>query len=106
LAVIGMVVLAVAILTGSTVIALAAIVLAGVGLLLLARDWLKQRERSDMAGGAYFQPDERPAEEKVAHGDRLVNPDTFEPDVSYEEAIENAGEDEDFNVEDEGDSET
>jgi hypothetical protein len=101
-----MALLAVAILLGNTFIALVVIGLAAIGLLLLARDWLKQREPRDTAGGAHLRPDERPPEGEVEHGDGALNPDMFEPDVSYEEAIEAAAEDEDLDIEDEGDSET
>jgi hypothetical protein len=104
--VIGMVVLAVAILTGSTFIALVVIGLAVVGLVLLARDWLKHREASGTADTAHPEAGERRQEEEVAHGDRALNPDMFEPDVLYDEAVEGAAEDEDFDVETEGDSET
>jgi len=101
-----MAVLAVAVITGNTVIALAVIGLATVGLLLLARDWLKQRQPRDTAGSEHPEADKRRPEGEVAREDRALNPDMFEPDVSYDEALEDATEDEDFDVEDEGDSET
>jgi hypothetical protein len=108
--VIGMAALAVAIVTGSTVIALIVIGLATVGLLLLARDWLKQRAPSGTAGAADLQPDERRAQDEVTPEDRALNPDLFEPDVPYDEALEEATKDEnldrEFDGEEKGDSET
>jgi hypothetical protein len=101
-----MAVLVVAIVTGSTVIALVVIGLATVGLLLLARDWLKQREPSGTPRAADLEPDERRPEEEVTREGRVLNPDMFEPDVPSDEALEDATGDEDFDVEDEGDSET
>jgi hypothetical protein len=106
LAAIGMVVLAMAIVTGSTVIALIVIGLAMVGLVLLARDWLKHREPGGTPVGVDRWPDERRPEEEPPQGDKVVNPDMFEPDLSYEEAIESAAEDEDLDIADESDSET
>lgn len=82
-----MVVLAVAVLTGSTLVALVVIVLAMGGLLLLARDWLKQRPGRELSERAHGQPGE-----DAVQMDGTLNPDMFEPDVSYDEAIESAAE--------------
>lgn len=101
-----MAVLAVAIMTGSTVIALVVIGLAMVGLFLLARDWRKQRKPSGTARAADLQPDERLPEEEVTREDRVLNADMFEPDVPYDEALEDATEDEDFDVGGESDSQS
>jgi hypothetical protein len=77
-----------AILSGNTIVALVVIVLAALGLLLLARDWRK--ERSDAAGDeAQQRGRERGAssedpENHWVHPD--LEPDEFEPDVDYDEA--------------------
>jgi membrane protein implicated in regulation of membrane protease activity len=88
LAVVGLAVLAAAILTGNTILALIVIALAAVGLLLLARDWLADRRRPEMDSAA--EPDavhDRGMQGEVGEKGAL-EPDLFEPDVSYEDAEE------------------
>jgi hypothetical protein len=84
IAVVGMVVLAAAIITGKTIIALVVIALALVGLVLLTRDWLSDRSRpdADPAGDG----DERAAPEIVDAGAGDLAPDRFEPDIADEQA--------------------
>lgn len=98
--------MAVAILTGSTVIALVVIGLALVGLLLLARDWLREPKPAEIADNAHRETDEHLTDEDAAQADRSLNPDMFEPDVSYDEAVESAAADEDLDVDDTGDRKT
>jgi hypothetical protein len=98
LAVLGLAVLAAAILTGNTILALVVIALALVGLLLLARDWFRDRRRAEpeSAGNPEIQPEEQhesvePGVERVPEVNRekrALEPDQFEPDVSYEDAEE------------------
>jgi hypothetical protein len=90
LAVIGLAVLAAAILTGNTILALVVIAVAALGLVLLARDWFKERRR---LAGASADADAEPAEHHehppgATREKRPLAPDMFEPDVSYEEAEE------------------
>jgi hypothetical protein len=87
LAVVGLAVLAAAILTGNTILPLIVIALAAVGLLLLARDWLADRRRPEMDSTA--EPDAEPTGQgEVGREKRALEPDLFEPDVSYEDAEE------------------
>ena len=86
LAVIGLVLLAVAILTGNTILALVVIAVAAVGLLLLARDWFKERRRlasADADAAEHHDESSRPAGTREKGP---LAPDMFSPDVSYEEA--------------------
>lgn len=91
LAVVGLAVLAAAILTGNTILALLVIAVAAVGLLLLARDWLADRRRPEMDSTA--QPEavddavhDGGMQGEVGREKRALEPDLFEPDVSYEDA--------------------
>ncbi|WP_163756263.1 hypothetical protein [Mycobacterium botniense] len=102
----GMIVLAVAIVTGSTVIALVVIGLAMLGLLLLARDWWKHRGSGEALSPTSFRRDGHQPEGEVAHEDRALNPDMFEPDVLYDEILGNISDEEGFDVESEGGAET
>jgi flagellar biosynthesis/type III secretory pathway M-ring protein FliF/YscJ len=85
----GIVMLAIALFTGNTIVAFVAIALAAIGLLLLARDWRRQRRRPD-PGKATAANDEQAAPEK-----RVPDPETFQPDPWDEEATEDGAE-EDF----------
>ena len=85
----GIVMLAIALFTGNTIVAFVVIALAAIGLLLLARDWRRQRRRPD-SGKATAANDEQAASEK-----RVPDPETFQPDPWDEEAIDDGAE-EDF----------
>src|SRR5690242_6081169 len=81
-AVVGMALLAVAVLTDNTIVALLAIVVAVIGLVLLAREWLADRRQPA------DRQDDGSSETEVAHdahGDDELEPDMFEPDVAYED---------------------
>ncbi|HEY7053596.1 MAG TPA: hypothetical protein VH496_15895 [Mycobacterium sp.] len=80
-AVVGIVLLGAAVLTDSTIVAIIVIVIALVGLGLLARDWLANRG----AGESRTQPELDDAESGHA-SERSLEPDEFEPDVPYEES--------------------
>lgn len=84
-AVVGIALLAAAVVTDNTFIALAAIALAVVGLFLLARDWLADRRHGESAPVANAQPDNVTEPEHVPEGEPL-EPDEFEPDVPYGES--------------------
>ena len=79
-AVIGIAMLAVAVLTDNTVVAVVVIVIAALGLVLLARDWLGERRHLDVTdeteNGHALPPE---------HNAPALQPDEFEPDVLYEE---------------------
>ena len=97
--VIAIVMLAIAIITGNTISGFVVIALAALGLLLLARDWLRQRR-----GRADEGLDDRPTEQEIDREKRVPDPETFAPDVWDEDADENDLDDELFNVE--GDDQT
>ena len=84
--VVGIALLAAAVVTDNTFIALAAIALAVVGLFLLARDWLADRRHGESAPVANAQPDDVTEPEHVPEGEPL-EPDEFEPDVPYEDPM-------------------
>ncbi|MCW2654670.1 MAG: hypothetical protein QOE41_2865 [Mycobacterium sp.] len=86
LAVIAVVALVAAVVTGSTVVGLIVIVLAALGLLLLAVDSLRQRQPRD--SGPATTPDTRPGQAD----DKRLKPDMFEPDVLYEDGVQDAPE--------------
>lgn len=76
LALAGLVALLVAILTGSTFVAVIVIALAALGIVLLVRDWrAEQRQSAGGVGGA-------PASEREAASDARADPDMFSPDIS------------------------
>ena len=79
LALAGLVTLLVAILTGSTFVAVVVIALAALGILLLVRDWRAERRRA-AAGG----PGDSPAEGPAASGSATarIDPDMFSPDIA------------------------
>lgn len=80
-AIAGVVMLAIAIFTGNTIVASVVIALAALGLLLLARDWRRERRQSDP--GATAANDESAAQAK-----RGPDPETFQPDPWDDEAAE------------------
>lgn len=86
LAVVAFVALVAAVVTGSTAVGLIVIVLAALGLLLLAVDTLRQRRPRD--SGPATTPDTRPGQAD----DKRLKPDMFEPDVLYEGGVEDAPE--------------
>ncbi len=92
LAVVGLVVLAVAILTSNTILALVVIGLAVVGLLLLASDWFRDRRRLEVEstdeGDVEAEEHHEPLEPEATRDKPTLEPDLFEPDVSYEDAEE------------------
>lgn len=94
----GFVVMAIAIFTGSTVMAVIAIAIAILGLLLLAKDWRKQH-RARAAGEATDPPAGKGPPNETPN---RLEPEMFEPDVSYEEATESADDTEVFDFGAEG----
>lgn len=71
LAITGLVALVIALVTGSTPLAVVVIGLAAAGIVLLIRDWHEDRGRADAAAG--------PVEDGAARG---LSPDEFSPDIS------------------------
>jgi hypothetical protein len=103
-AVVGIGLLAAAVLTGNTIIAVAVIVIALIGLALLARDWLQERRQP---GSKSSRPDGRANEISGGSGgsggegteaEPRLEPDEFEPDVPYDE-LDAGAEDADDNCE-------
>ena len=90
-AVVGLLLLAVAILTANTILALVVIALAALGLLLLARDWFRDRRRPEAVPPAELH---EPREPGVTRAKRHLEADLFEPDVSYEDTQEEQEEEE------------
>lgn len=99
--------MATAIVTGNTVIALIVMGLATVGLLLLAREWLKERgPEVDSAAPPDVKPDQdyrpladtaddgRATEPELTRDKPTLDPENFEPDVPYEDGAED-----DYNTE-------
>ncbi len=84
-AVVGIALLAAAVVTDNTIIALAAIALAVVGLILLGRDWLASRRDAESEADRHAQPEVIAESEHLRDGEQL-EPDEFEPDVPYEES--------------------
>lgn len=92
-AVVGIGLLAAAVVTGNTIIALAVIVIAVLGLVLLGRDWLQERRQlgsgpprpygqaNEISGGSGVDV----AEAEHATDETRLEPDDFEPDVPYDE---------------------
>ena len=88
-AVLGIAMLAVAIVTGNTFVAVLVIALAALGLVLLARDGLKERKYFDATDpDGRSDRDQQPPDE---HAHASLQPDEFEPDVLYEESDATAG---------------
>lgn len=75
----GLVALVVALLTGSTPLAVLVIGLAVAGIVLLLRDW--RDDRKHPVTGAPVEPDEEPG--KAVRG---LSPDEFAPDISTDPA--------------------
>jgi hypothetical protein len=100
-AVVGVALLAAAVLTGSTIVALVVIVIAVVGLVLLARDWLEDRRHLDTEPS---EPQEQAnkisgsdvTEAEHASAETPLEPDEFEPDVPYDESDTGAEDAEDI----------
>jgi hypothetical protein len=97
-AVVGIGLLAAAVLTGNTIIAVAVIVIALVGLALLARDWLQERRQLSSEPS---RPDRQANEISGGSGgdgteaEPRLEPDEFEPDVPYDELDAGPGDAED-----------
>ena len=75
-----LVALLVAILTGSTFVAVIVIALAALGILLLVRDW--RAERRQAAAGHDNASAEEPA--TATSADSRIDPDKFSPDISVD----------------------
>lgn len=86
-AVTAMVVLVVAVIVGNTLLAALAVGIATVGLILLRRDWLREREDSGTDGDGNQRPGRRESEDDTAPSGSDLKPEFFTPDVSYEEAV-------------------
>ena len=105
-AVVGIGLLAAAVLTGNTFVAVAVIVIAVVGLELLGRVWLQERRQlgsgparpdgqaNEISGGSGSDV----TEAEHAADEARLEPDEFEPDVFYEE-LDTATEDAEDNRE-------
>lgn len=110
-----MVMMATAIVAGNTIIALVVIGLATLGLLLLARDWLGERQRPDVHSAAArdvrpgegYPPqadvgvDDRLTEPEVARERPELDPEKFEPDVAYDDETGGGSESQYLTAEDE-----
>lgn len=98
-AAVGIVLLVAAIISGSSATAFAAIVVAIVGSVLLARDWLRERktpQTTDVAQAGRSTPEADDAR------DDAFKPEMFEPDISYEEAVESADDTDDLDLDVDG----
>jgi hypothetical protein len=89
-AIVGVALLAAAVLTDNTIVALVVIIVAAVGLVLLARDWLSDRQQPAPRHTAPEEPaapedSGEEAAEHVSHEDH-VDADEFEPDVPYDDS--------------------
>jgi hypothetical protein len=88
-AIVGIGLLAAAVLTDNTIVALIVIAIAIIGLVLLARDWLDERRQREpeQRQPVEHSDDDNPA---VHSADAApLAPDQFEPDVPYEESGDN-----------------
>ncbi len=92
-----MVVIVIAILLSNTIVALIAIAIAIVGLFFLVRDWRTEAASRDISD----TNDPRAGEDGQddARNTSALQPELFEPDVSYEEAVESADDIDDFDLE-------
>jgi len=79
LALAGLVALLVAIMTGSTFVAVIVIALAVLGILLLVRDWRAERRQS-ASGGHGDSPTED--DDPTRSAATRMNPDMFSPDIA------------------------
>ena len=84
-AVVGIALLAAAVVLDNTFVAFVAIALAVVGLSLLARDWLAERQRVDSQAELGSAPD-GDAEHEYPSAAEPLEPDENEPDVPYDES--------------------
>jgi hypothetical protein len=101
-AVTAVVVLVAAMIVGNTLLAALAIGIAIVGLILLGRDWLRERGESETDGDEDQRSDGgEPNDHTAPPGDGL-KPELFTPDVSYEEAVQGVDDEEDFDLEGDG----
>ena len=101
-AVAGIVFLGAAIIMGSTLLAAVAIGIGIVGLILLSRDWQKERGKSETDTDTDQRPDRRDARGDTASSGDGLKPELFTPDVTYEEAVQDVGDDEDLDLEGSG----
>jgi hypothetical protein len=88
-AIVGIGLLAAAVLTDNTIVALIVIAIAIIGLVLLARDWLDERRQREPE---QRQPVEHAGDDNPAvhsSDESPLEPDQFEPDVPYEESGDN-----------------
>lgn len=88
LALAGLVTLLVAILTDSTWVALAVIALAGVGIVLLVRDWRADHRQHSGSAVADAPADDDEATDRVP---ARMSPDMFSPDISADGGGPSAG---------------
>ena len=86
----GVLLLAAAMISGSSAVAFVAIAVAIVGSVLLARDWLRERKTPETT------------EADVAQDHDAFKPEMFEPDISYEEAVESADDTDDIDLDVDG----
>lgn len=95
-----MVALVAAIISGKTLLAAIAVGIGIVGLILLGRDWLKERGAPGTGPDGDQRSDrQKPEGDAAPPGDGL-KPELFTPDVSYEEAVQGVDDDgEDFDLE-------
>ena len=91
-----------AIVMGNTLLAAIAIGIGLVGLILLTRDWLKERGESEIGAESDQRSDRRVAEGDAASPGKSLKPELFTPDVSYEEAVQDVDDDEDLDLEGKG----
>ncbi len=82
----------VAIMLSNAIVAAIAVAIAMVGLFFLIRDWRTEGSSGKSGDTGENQPDET----QETPG---LQPDYFEPDVSYEEAVETADDFDDFELE-------
>jgi hypothetical protein len=97
-AVTGMVVLLVAVFLSNTVLAAIAIGIAVVGLILLSRDWRKERGNAEADGKAGQEADRRPTPGDTSLSANGLTPELFTPDVSYEEAVQEVDDDDELDL--------
>jgi hypothetical protein len=97
-AVTGMVVLLVAVFLSNTVLAAIAIGIAVVGLILLSRDWRKERGNAEADGKAGQEADRRATPGDTSPSGNGLTPELFTPDVSYEEAVQEVDDDDELDL--------
>ncbi|HZQ30403.1 MAG TPA: hypothetical protein VFB19_01555 [Mycobacterium sp.] len=83
-AVVGIVLLAAAVLTDNTIVAIIVIVVALVGLFLLGQEWFRNRRQPGAGPGPDRAADNGAEETRHASGE--LEPDEFEPDVPYDDS--------------------